>query len=121
MGTTMAEARRHGVNVILRDVMQIDWTPRLVRDVILLDDPPSASVLVRYHQHFQVHQWSTNRLAFEQRKDGTLTVTPCPPRRPPHREPNVAYLVEVTRWALAWPVPSPNFDRLLDPPVEATT
>jgi hypothetical protein len=78
--TSMAAARAHAVDFILRQVIGRDPEPT-DGGVVLIDRPSRECVEIRYFVKPQTYVLSTNRLCFERAPDGSLRLSPCPPRR----------------------------------------
>ena len=101
----IADARRYAVDILLREAIGSDPWPSN-GCVVLVDDPAGNRLALRYFvPPHQVYVLYSHRLEFRERDDGTVYVTPCPPRlRPPPMEPGVVYRVQTTHWALDWAI-----------------
>lgn len=110
--TTIAAARAHAVDLILRAVIGTCPEPR--HGIVLVDHPSQASIEIRYHVAPQTYVLSTNRLRFERAPDGSLRLSPCAPRpRPPARPDGVVWTqplgpVQTASWLFDLP------ERLVD-------
>jgi hypothetical protein len=99
----IAQARKRAVDLVLRDAIGQDPWPH--GGLILIDDPANNRVRLRYSVGPfppTLYELYSHRLAFEQREDGSVYVTPVAPRRAPYREPGVVYRVAAPRWAMDW-------------------
>lgn len=78
----MATARAYAIDNILRDLIGNEPAPP--SGVLILTDQPSLErIEVRYQVGSKTYVLSSYRLRFERSRDGSLQLSPCPPRRPP--------------------------------------